>query len=271
MDPEVAHVFPYSMLNKTAYPSYLRDIAQAGFWRYLRVFWDDDHVDKWRNKIFPDPQHPDTGVESCFNLICLAGNAHTHWNNGRFALKPLKLSDNKEELTVQFFWQPQYNHRSIDRVDLLMKPLSSKDLDLVEKEEKFSFLTRVSEDRSIRKIESGDIFTLTTDDPGSRPLPSLELLEMQWILQRITAMSGAAGPPEFDDDDDDDIDFRPTLIPDGNNRDIRFYFNRVYKWIPPPPLVPRMAKQAIKAQCEPNQENPKVLARDMPRQVVNVS
>jgi hypothetical protein len=152
-----------------------------------------------------------------------------------------------------------------------MKPHSSKGLKFTEREADTYFLNINSKNKSPRSIQSGDIFTLTTDDPEGRPLPSWELLDMQWILQRITAMSGAAGPPEFDDDDDDDIDFRPTLIPDDNNRDIRFYFNRVYKWIPPPPLVPSMAKQAIKAQCEPNQENPKVPARDMPRQVVNVS
>ena len=223
MDPNVAHIFPYSMLNKTANPSRLRYIAQSGFWGLLKVFWDRNQVDKWRNKIFPDPQHPNTGVESCFNLICLAGSAHKHWNNGRFALKPLKLSDDGKKLTVQFFWQPQYDHQLYDRVDLLKEPLSSKGLTLVKKDEKRCFLTRLSEDQSTRKIESGDIFTLTTDDPGSRPLPSLELLEMQWILQRITAMSGAAGTPELDLNDDDD-----------NNGDIRSYSDRVYKWIQRP-------------------------------------
>jgi hypothetical protein len=117
-----------------------------------------------------------------------------------------------------------------------MEPVSSKGLDLIKKEEKYSFLTRVSEDRSVRKIESGDIFTLTTDNPRKRPLPSLELLEMQWILQRITAMSGAAGTPELDWDDDDDMDSRPTLIPDDNNGDIRSCSDRLYGWIPRPSL-----------------------------------
>ena len=261
------------MLNKPADTSHFRYKAQTDFWKLLKLFWDDDHVDKWRNKIFPDPQHPDTGVESCFNLICLTATAHMCWNKGRFALKPLKLSDDEKELTVQFFWQPQYNHKPDDRVDLLREPLSSEGLNVIEIEEKPIFLTRLSEDGSPRNIRSGDTFTLTTDDPGSRPLPSWELLEMQWILQRITAMSGGAGTPELDLNDDDDTNSRPTLIPDGNNGDIRFYFDRVYKWIQPPPLpgsVPSMAKQATKVQCELDQENLKVLARDMPRQVVNV-
>lgn len=97
-----------------------------------------------------------------------------------------------------------------------------------------------------RSIQSGDIFTLTTDDPESRPLPSLELLEMQWILQRITAMSDAAGTPEldWDWDDDDDMNSRPTLIPDDNNGDIRSYSNRVYKWIPRPSLPGSVSSMA---------------------------
>ncbi|OCK95594.1 uncharacterized protein K441DRAFT_555677 [Cenococcum geophilum 1.58] len=235
-EPQATHIFPYSMLNKTANTSHARYTAQSSFWSLLKVFWDKDRVDKWRKKIFPDPQHPDTGVDSCFNLICLTATAHGYWNNGHFALKPLKLSEDEKELTIQFFWQPQYDHKLTDNVDLLMESVSSKDLDLVEKEEKKCFLTRISDDLSTPKIKSGDIFTLTTDDPGRRPLPSLELLEMQWILQRITAMSGAAGTPEIDWSDDGDTNSRPTLIPDDNNGDIRSYSDRVYKWIPRPSL-----------------------------------
>ncbi|KAN0086693.1 hypothetical protein V8E54_000381 [Elaphomyces granulatus] len=41
-----------------------------------------------------------------------------------------------------------------------------------------------------RDIRSEDTFTLTTDDPVKKPLPSWKLLEMQWILQKILAMSG---------------------------------------------------------------------------------
>ena len=243
-EPEVTHIFPYSMLNKTANKSHRRYAAPSDFWRFLKFFWTNDHIDKWRNKIFPDPQHPDTGVDSCFNLICLTGTAHKYWNNGHFALKPLKLSEDEKELTIQFFWQPQYNHKLTDGVDLLMEPVSSKDLSLVEKEGKKCFLTRILKDLSTPKIKSGDTFTLTTNDPGKRPLPSWELLEMQWILQRITAMSGAAGTPEIDWDDDDDMNSRPTLIPDDNNGDIRSCSDRLYEWIPRPSLLGSVPSRA---------------------------
>jgi hypothetical protein len=42
---------------------------------------------------------------------------------------------------------------------------------------------------------------MTTDNPETKPLPDPGLLEMQWHLQRILAMSGAARWREEDFDD----------------------------------------------------------------------
>jgi hypothetical protein len=128
------------------------------------------------------------------------------WNRGLFALKPLKLA-NDRKLVVQFFWQPQYDHKLGDRVDLLKEPLSSEGLSLIrgEDDELDHCLIRREKDESPRDIQSGDIFTLTTDDPDIRPLPSWELMEMQWMLQRTTSMSGAAGTPSVDLNDDNDM------------------------------------------------------------------
>src|SRR5579871_5836403 len=89
------------------------------FWGLLRVFWQRDHVKRWEKAIFPNPETPNTGVESCFNLICLAAHAHIMWNKGLFALKPLELSPDKKEFKVQFFWQPRYSHKIQDKIDLL--------------------------------------------------------------------------------------------------------------------------------------------------------
>jgi hypothetical protein len=52
-------------------------------------------------------------------------------------------------------------------------------------------------------IKSGDTFALRTVNPITHPLPSFELLEMQWHLNRIVSMSGAADIYDDDDDDDD--------------------------------------------------------------------
>jgi hypothetical protein len=202
------------MLNKPANPSNPQHITQTSFWWLLNVFWTEDRVTEWRNKIFPDPNHPDTGFEACFNLISLSPSAHWHWNKGRFALKPLEMSDDKKKLIVQFFWQPQYSHGNMDLVDLLEEPLSSRDLRFTEKEGIKYLLARYQDDGSYRGVESGDIFTFITDDPAIRPLPSWELLDMQWVLQRLTAMSGGAGTPDVDVYDDEDMGSGSMLIPD---------------------------------------------------------
>lgn len=54
---------------------------------------------------------------------------------------------------------------------------------------------------------------MTTDDPENEPLPEPGLLEMQWHLQHILAMSGAAGWKEedFDDDPDAAVDTLPSV------------------------------------------------------------
>jgi hypothetical protein len=70
------------------------------FWRLLRLFWDRDRVEKWRNTIFPNSQNPDVSVERYFNLISLTPTAHDMWNKGLFALKPLELSPDYKKLTV---------------------------------------------------------------------------------------------------------------------------------------------------------------------------
>src|SRR3954451_18217848 len=172
------------------------------FWRLLRLFWDKNRVEKWKSTIFPNSQHPDVGVERCFNLISLAPHAHDMWNRGLFALKPLELSPDRKTLTVQFFWQVPSSYKIKSRIDLLTEPASS-DLDFVGDG---CFLSRFKNDISSPRIHSGETFTFTTKDPQNLPLPSLELLEMQWVLQRLVGMCGAAGWPILDLDDDDTAD-----------------------------------------------------------------
>ncbi|KAL1884895.1 hypothetical protein Plec18167_001551 [Paecilomyces lecythidis] len=43
-----------------------------------------------------------------------------------------------------------------------------------------------------KRIISGDIITITTENPETHPLPSFKLIQMQWVLNRGIALSGAA-------------------------------------------------------------------------------
>lgn len=66
-----------------------------------------------------------------------------------------------------------------------------------------------------------------------KPLPSFELLEMQWFLNRIVFMS-AVGERDDDDnfnDDDDDGDDSVLLQPGC------LLSENVSNWVPPPPSI----------------------------------
>jgi hypothetical protein len=194
--PQAAHIFPCSLLDLEI------PYTIPKFWTLLHIFWDEARVEKWKTTILPNSQNPDIGVERCLNLIPLSPNAHDMWKRGLFALKPLELSHDRTKLTVQFFWQVPGNYQFGSLVDLLTEPASSKGLDFVGDGD---FLCRFENDISSPRIRSGEIFTFTTRDPENLPLPSLELLEMQWILQRLVGMSGAAEWPTFTEDDDDTL------------------------------------------------------------------
>jgi hypothetical protein len=194
------------------------------FWSSLSLFWDEDRISKWKNTVFPNG----VGVESCFNLISLSSETHLMWNKGLFALKPLKLSHDRKRLTVQFFWQVPGNYEIDSRVDLLTEHPSSEGLELVGD----YFLGRLEDNRSISHVRSGETFTFTTKDPEDLPLPSMELLEMQWVLQRLVGMSGAAGWPSLDDIDDDSVEGEDDwLIADHADYGVYSPPKRVREWV----------------------------------------
>jgi HNH endonuclease len=101
-NPEVSHVLPYSMLNAPPGNSVLCGTT-IDFWTVLEMFWTEDRVTKWRNAIFPSLDRPSTGVEACFNLICLTQTAHMQWTKGLFALKPISLSPDLKSMVVRLY------------------------------------------------------------------------------------------------------------------------------------------------------------------------
>jgi hypothetical protein len=131
--------------------------------------------------------------ETSSNLLCLSPHTSTLWDIGAFALKPISVSENGCVLTLQFFWQ---NERAVDlpsQISLLTVPQSTRDLDGV-------YDTCLLCDN--KRIRSGQIFTIVTNDPVLCPLPSFQLLEMQWFCRRIAAMAGPAA---------EDLDYESDL------------------------------------------------------------
>ena len=128
----------------------------------------------------------------------MAQHLHRWWTEGYFALRPLKYNTDKSELKVEWYWQPKYDHKGKDLVELEKLPLSSRDL---EGYEKCYFGVRSSEN-SLTQIRSGHTFTFKTSDPDRLRLPSKKLLKLQWHLNRIVSMSAAAEKNEEDDGND---------------------------------------------------------------------
>jgi hypothetical protein len=135
--------------------------------------------------------------------MCLAPHAHKYWEKAHFALKPIGLSDDKKRLDIEFFWLAKGNRAS--EVAILQRPLLPVHLDEGPLDQGPN-VTKLLNVQTNRIICSGDQISLETNDPVEHPLPDLRLLDMQWILHRVQAMSAAAeAQDDFGDDSDDDF------------------------------------------------------------------
>ena len=188
---DVAHLYPYSMRNDR--PS----ADPSNIWRMMRVFWSDSRVQAWEDAIFPN------GTEVVQNLVCLAPNYHKYHGAARFALKPLELSADKRRLKLEFVWFPL--HKNSSSVDIFECPSIPHGLSHgPNKIELWNVETR-------QILRSGDEIWLETDDPLLKPLPDWRILDMQWVFQRVAALSGAAEPSvdviDSDGDSEDSVAF----------------------------------------------------------------
>jgi hypothetical protein len=186
--PDFAHVSPFCMLKWKNSPLEQR---LEGFWKLLSLFWPRDKINSWKAKVFSGEEGPDT----CRNMICLEPTAHRLWTKGLFAFKPVKTSDDPSVLSLLFVWQPKYDHRKDDHIDIMDKPKSCKGL--TGSSDWWLYLG------SSKRVETGDIFQIRSDNIDTHPLPDFEILEMQWALQRLVSMSGAAGWVDLEDRDSD--------------------------------------------------------------------
>lgn len=160
------------------------------FWDTLRVFWTKEHVDQWSDAIF---RNDDLCSERVENLLCLSCDAHSLHTLGHFALEPLTRDIDGRSLTVRFWWlKKDPRDKTIDIAVIPQLPANYDPCDIG---------IGLHNPCSKRPLRSGDTITLSTQNPTEHPLPDMRLLEMQWILSRVTAISGTG---EADDSDDDD-------------------------------------------------------------------
>ncbi|KAJ6178655.1 hypothetical protein N7519_009116 [Penicillium mononematosum] len=188
---DVAHIYPLCLKKGR---SSAKNETYDNFWESLGMFWSEDLVAKWESRLTGPG-----GTELCENLLCLCPNAHRYWGACYFALQPLHLRDDGKELITRFYWLPKITPH---RVQVQDKPSIS-----LHPHEKFLNLWVEGADGSAQKMNSGDLVVFQTKDPENMPLPSWDLLKMQWVLNRIGAISGAASastrPWDWDTEDED--------------------------------------------------------------------
>lgn len=143
-------------------------------------------------------------TEQVQNLITFNALVHTYWDDALCALRPISINTKKTSIEVAFHWLSapgKITSTASDHIETMQDPLPH-DINSFTESPGENICLIHGETRSI--VRSGQIFTLRTDDPKSKPLQSMELLELQWILHRIAATRGAAEDDESEIDSDDD-------------------------------------------------------------------
>ncbi|KAB8229436.1 HNH endonuclease signature motif containing protein [Aspergillus alliaceus] len=175
---EVAHIYTHCL---NPLDSQNQDRNRI-FWSVLKLFWSKAMVESWKSAVLGP-----MGTEACQNMLCLSPTVHRRWQKAHFALKPVDKSDNGKEMTVQFFY--------------LLRGKYAQQTKLETRPDETCHLTPgiMYNEKAGAAIYSGQKLVIKTADPQRHPLPSFDLLQMQWILTRIVAMSGAADDIEPSD------------------------------------------------------------------------
>ncbi|KAI5310478.1 hypothetical protein KEM55_006612 [Ascosphaera atra] len=204
---KVAHIFPHCLIGAAEDNTTALEAHSPSAWRLLMAFWPENKVRRWKDCIFPRGPGPNGRLQprdGIFNQLCLRDDLHTAWAQGRFALRPLSVSEDKTALTVELHWLLPPNHDGPNSyVDPLLSPPTSAG---VKGAGDYELIVRdVRPGEHFRAVASLDQFTIRTSDPVNLPLPSFDLLEMAWFLSRMVSLSAAAEddrPFNFFDNDD---------------------------------------------------------------------
>lgn len=168
-NPAEAYIFPSTRSSSNFH--YLVSL--------LLTFWGEESEMRSYLMKFDDAHFPKR-VE---NLLCLNRQLQHWWYDARFALKPLRKEGNK--IIVQWHWligtrlQPKQLIAKGDNLSSFVDPIGWGDDD----EGVFAH------HESGRNIETGHTFFIGGGNPEH--LPAFELLELQWFLARIAAISGS--------------------------------------------------------------------------------
>ncbi|KAK2740463.1 hypothetical protein FQN57_006090 [Myotisia sp. PD_48] len=181
---DVRPIFPFSMR-----------VYDESFWATLRMFWSakDQRMERCRLRRgrHGDPAEP--------GLLKSSGGSTAR--DRKFALKyvPNSLSSDETSMELGFHW-------------LNCRP-SAGQITMAEAARQPSLAIHQLWTDGLYNYEngpvhgsnyhSGQVTRLTTSDPKSMPLPYPSIIDLQWHLNRVAALSGA-DPEDLDDDWDQD-------------------------------------------------------------------
>ncbi|KUL89945.1 hypothetical protein ZTR_02890 [Talaromyces verruculosus] len=242
---ECTHIYPNS-LGSTGY--------KLAFWDRLRMFWSETKVSEWATLLGTLQ-----GTERLLNTMTLNVMAHKAWGQGLFAFKHVETSEastDGQKMDLEFYWlKPRVKTpKSLTKEDFIKRPLLPSNEACGDGNLHFHNV------RTSQPVKSGDIITMRTPYPIEQALPSKALIDLQWYLNRIAALTAAATEFElklFSDDDDDEVNQYHGYVPRYNHRALQFMMSShagidamTAPDIPPIPprissLIPQEAQQKI--------------------------
>ncbi|KAI5285431.1 hypothetical protein KEM54_000577 [Ascosphaera aggregata] len=203
---EAAHIIPLSLHTDLGHYLNKTDELHTSFFNALQLFWRDEIVNEWLQPL-------KDGLECCENMITLQPMAREYYRRGLFALLPECLSEDKKELTVRFYWLP---HSSKVEPPTFTRPPHIPSLSTAttttttptkgHRDGESDLCTLYDAKTGGGRLISGQKIVLRTADPISEPLPSLELLRLQWIYQRLKLITVAGELKMKEDERRRDID-----------------------------------------------------------------
>jgi hypothetical protein len=170
------------------------------------MFWSDEITEAWQAAV----EAPKMELR---NIIPLSPEAHKRWDRHYFALRQIKHKLNDNVLYVQLCYSNPIDFKTGERGDVYDREF----IDIQGQDEVGGLCDwRDIRDNNgapyVRAIRSGDVFRLTTPDPGKYPLPDYNILALQWALHRVLGSLKAAGALRaiFGDDPPDDAPAVPS-------------------------------------------------------------
>ncbi|KAJ5729441.1 uncharacterized protein N7483_003949 [Penicillium malachiteum] len=172
-------------------------------WLRLEDEFGGKRVQRWRNsimdrivlcqKILGDLEDIDNVdyADQPDNIITLGKEVWRFWKDDLCVFRPVSLSEDKKSMELAFHWLPLpkegTHHSQLDPIKLRCHPYPDRRMGYDEGPGNGIHLYHAETKQMIR---SGYIFTIHTENPETHPLPSMELLDMQWMLKRSSRFQG---------------------------------------------------------------------------------